>query len=93
MSAKSLYDDWIDGTRIMAEVTNELINEGLKAMQVRLGNLEEAQRDIKPELRAMRGHMHAMQVDTDNIYQTVASLEGRLSRIERRLDIIDTPKA
>ncbi len=74
----------------MAEVSNELIYEVLKGVQARLGNMEENQREVRGELRAMRGGIHAVQLDLANIYDTIATLDTRLSRIERRLDIIDT---
>ena len=40
---------------------------------------------------SMRGSINASQLDISNIYDTIGSLDMRLSRIERRLDIIDTP--
>ena len=82
----------------MAEVSNELIYEVLKAVQARLGNMEESQRELRGEVRAMRGNLHALQtqmgaiqVDIGNIYEAIGAQDARLSRIERRLDIIDTP--
>ena len=75
----------------MAEVANELIDEVMKAVQARLGNLEEGQREIRVELRALRGTMQGMQADVANLYEAFGAVEGRISRIERRLDIIDTP--
>ncbi len=82
----------------MAEVTNELIYEVLKAMQARLGNLEEGLREVRGEIRALRGNalasnsrLDAIQMDTGNIYETLGAIDTRISRIERRLEIIDTP--
>ena len=75
----------------MAEVTNELIYEVLKSMQARLGNLEDGVREIRSELRALRGHMLAMQTDVSNLYDGQAKIELRLERIERRLDLVDLP--
>jgi archaellum component FlaC len=82
----------------MAEVTNELIHEVLKAMQARLGNVEEGIRDVRGEIDALRGNMQAtnsqigaLQLDISNIYQTMGAMDSRLSRIERRLEIIDKP--
>jgi hypothetical protein len=59
----------------MAEVTNELIYEVLKAMQTRLSNIEQGQVEIRMELRAMRGHLNAMQTDIANLYNSVDALE------------------
>ena len=75
----------------MAEVTNELIYEVLKAMQARLGNVEEGVREVRGEVRALRTTVHGVQGDLHNIYEAFSSLDTRVARIERRLDIIDTP--
>jgi septal ring factor EnvC (AmiA/AmiB activator) len=82
----------------MAEVTNELIYEVLKAVQARLGNLEEAVRDERGQLAAIRGDLRAVhaeiaavKTDVSNIYQTQGAMDSRLARIERRLEIIDSP--
>jgi septal ring factor EnvC (AmiA/AmiB activator) len=82
----------------MAEVTNELIYEALKAVQARLGNLEEAVRDERGQLAAIRGDLRAIhteigavKTDIGNIYQTQGAMDSRLARIERRLEIIDSP--
>jgi len=75
----------------MAEVTNELIYEVLKAMQTRLSNIEGSIVEVKTELRAMRGHMNAMQTDIANLYNSVDGLGQRIERIERRLELTDTP--
>lgn len=84
----------------MAEVTNELIYEMLKAMQVRLGNLEENTREVRGEVRALRSaisaidnRMGAFHMDLANLYEASGAMEGRMSRIERRLEITDTPSA
>ncbi len=81
----------------MAEVTNELIYEVLKAIQARLGNLEEGSREHRGQFAAVRGdlrsiHSEIASVKTDvaNIYETTGAMDTRLSRIERRLEIIDT---
>lgn len=87
-----------DGDEEMAEVTNELIYEVLKAIQARLGNFEESLREIRGELRAMRGGMQALDsrmgavhMDIANIYESTGAMDARVARIERRLEIIDTP--
>jgi hypothetical protein len=84
----------------MAEVTNELIYEVLKAMQARLGNFEDNLRELRGEVHALRGalmgvdgRMSAIHVDMANIYETLGTTDTRLTRIERRLEIIDTPAA
>ena len=73
------------------KVTNELIYEVLKSMQARMSNVEDGLRDIKGELVGIRGHMIATQSDIQNIYGRLGSIEVRVERIERRLDIIHEP--
>jgi chromosome segregation ATPase len=82
----------------MPDVTNELIYEGQKVVQARLGNMEESQREVRGDFRAFRGDLHAvqtqmsaMQMDIANLREAFGALNTRLARIERRLDIIDTP--
>jgi hypothetical protein len=84
----------------MAEVTNDLIYEVLKGMQARLGNLEESVREVRGEVRALRSaitaidnRMGAFHMDLANLYEASGAMEGRMSRIERRLEITDTPHA
>ena len=75
----------------MAEVTNELMFEVLKGMQARLSNIEEGVREVRGEIRALRTTVHGVQGDLHNLYEAFSALDTRMSRIERRLDIIDTP--
>ncbi len=75
----------------MAEVTNDLIYEVLRAMQTRMTSLDEGLREVRSEINALRGPMIAIQQDVANIYSRVAGVEVRLEHIERRLDIVDAP--
>ncbi|MCJ2054486.1 hypothetical protein [Methylobacterium sp. J-070] len=82
----------------MAAVTHELIYEVLKAVQARPGNMEEGLREVRGELKGVRGNqqaqqlqMNAVQTDIGNLYETFGALDSRLARIERRLDITDAP--
>ena len=82
----------------MAEVTNELIYEVLKAVQARLGNLEEAARDthmqfaaVRGDLRAIHAEIGAMKIDIGNLYEGQNAINRRLGHIERRLDIHPEP--
>jgi hypothetical protein len=74
----------------MATVTNELIYDVLKDVQRRLSNVEEGQRDLREQMIAFRTTMIAMQSDLHNLYVGQEAIRGRLDRIERRLDLIDT---
>lgn len=74
----------------MADISNELIYEVLKAMQARLGNIEDGLHDLRAELHSVRTHMQAVQIDVGNLYTVFGSLDQRVSRIERRLDLAET---
>ena len=74
----------------MAEVTNELIYEVLKGIQARLGNIEQGQREAAARL-SMQTHLMAVQKDVANIHDALGALDGRLGRVERRLDIVGEP--
>ena len=75
----------------MAEVTNELIYEVLKGIRARLGNIEQGQREAAARLSAMQTHLMAVEKDVANIYDALGALDGRLGRVERRLDIVGEP--
>jgi len=77
----------------MAEVTSELIYEVLKAMPDRLGKLEDKMDEVKQELQAIRTHQLAMRQDTQNIYSALTRQDTRFERIERRLELTESPLA
>jgi division protein CdvB (Snf7/Vps24/ESCRT-III family) len=73
----------------MAEITNELMYEVMKAIQSDVAALKEGQREHNAALNAIRIHMVAMHQDIQNIYATLTRHETRLDRIERRLEIAE----
>jgi hypothetical protein len=73
----------------MADVSNELIYEVLEGMQDPLTNIDAGFVEMRTELRAMRGHLVAMQTDIANLYVGYSNFENRLARIERRLELTD----
>ncbi|HEY3794511.1 MAG TPA: hypothetical protein VGM09_22035 [Bradyrhizobium sp.] len=75
----------------MAEVSSELIYEVLKSLQRDVGEMKSSVGDVKIELNALRGHMISLQQDVHNIYGMLVRHDGRLERIERRLELSDTP--
>ena len=82
----------------MAEVTNELIYEVLKSMQGRMSNIEHKLGEmdtrltsISGQLRGLSLEMNAAHTDLANVYVSLGHLDGRLMRIERRLDIVEEP--
>jgi chromosome segregation ATPase len=71
----------------MAEVTTELLYEILKQLQADITALKDGQRETNASLNAIRIHMVGLQQDISNIYSTLVRHEGKLDRIERRLEI------
>ena len=51
----------------MAEVTNDLIYEVLKAVQQDVGGVKAEMREVKGELQAIRTHMTGLSQDIANI--------------------------
>jgi len=75
----------------MAEVTNELIYEVLRNVQERVVRVEDKMGDIEREIIAVRDHLAATQKDINNLYGKVVSIDGRVLKIEKRLDIVNEP--
>jgi hypothetical protein len=75
----------------MAEVSNELIDEVLKALQRDVDELKSSIGDIKTELNAVRGHMIPLQQDVHNIYGILGRHDLHLERIGRRLELSEAP--
>jgi hypothetical protein len=73
----------------MAEVTNGLIYEVLKQLQSDVAGLKDAWQENTAALNAIRTHMIARSQDIQNIYAVLARHDGRLARIERRLEIVE----
>ncbi|MBP1183583.1 hypothetical protein [Methylobacterium sp. PvR107] len=75
----------------MAAVSNALIYDVLKAMPARLGNIEEGVGEVRGKVRALRTTVHGVQGDLHNLDEAYSARDDRAGRIERRLDIVDTP--
>ena len=73
----------------MAEVTNELVYEILKQLQLDVAGVKEALLENNAALNAMRTHLVGIHQDIQNIYAILARHEARLDRIERRLEIAE----
>jgi DNA repair ATPase RecN len=71
----------------MADVTNELIYEVLKQLQDRMASFDRKLDEVRGEMQALRIHSVGVQQDIQNIYSVLVRHDGRLERIERRLEI------
>jgi chromosome segregation ATPase len=82
----------------MAEVSLELMFEVLKSLQTRLGQVDGKVDELKQEMQASRTSQNAMRQEITGVYQEILAVhatlvrhEGRLDRIERRLELNDAP--
>lgn len=73
----------------MADVTNELIHDVLKAAPTRLGKIENKMHELDLSVIAMRDHMQALQKDVNNLHIKTSGIDQRIAKIERRMDIVD----
>ena len=72
-------------------VTNELLFEQLKAIQAKLVDMALDIAELKTDMRGIKSHMVGFmqsEVAQDN---AIASMQARLDRIERRLDLAESP--
>jgi DNA repair ATPase RecN len=79
----------------MTDVSNELICEVLKSVQQRLGNIEAKLGEVDGRMHALSIRLDGIRSETaaahrgiETIYQTLPHTDGRLSRIEKRLEIV-----
>lgn len=77
----------------MVEITNELMHELLKRMNADIGSLKVGRSEVKQDLVSIRGHMHFMQNDINNIYGILGRHDERLDRIECRLQLRELAEA
>jgi predicted nucleic acid-binding Zn-ribbon protein len=82
----------------MALVTNEMIYELAVAVDTQVSRMDARLVSIDGHLDAMEALVRDMRQKADgtsgniaNIYQTLGRLDARVSRIEKRLDIIEEP--
>jgi len=82
----------------MAEVTSELMFEALKSIQARLVQVDGKIDELKQEMRASRTSQIVQHQEMTGIHQELSGIratlvrhEGRLDRIERRLELSDAP--
>ena len=71
----------------MAEVTNELMYEVLKKLQSEMSQVKDGLGEVRQEIVALRLSQLAMNTDVSNMYGMLARQDGRLERIERRLEL------
>ncbi|MBV9562890.1 MAG: hypothetical protein JOY90_20985 [Bradyrhizobium sp.] len=82
----------------MAEVTAELMFEVLRSIQARLAQVDGKIDELKQEALALRTSQNGIRHEITSVFQEISGMhatlvrhEGRLDRIERRLELNDAP--
>ena len=82
----------------MADVTAELMFEIMKSIQARLAQVDGKIDELKQEMQASRTSQNGIRHEITSVFQEVSGIhttlvrhEGRLDRIERRLELSDAP--
>lgn len=82
----------------MPEVTAELMFEVLKSVQARLAQVDGKIDELKQEMQASRTSQNGIRQEITSVFQEISGVhatlvrhEGRLDRIERRLEFSDAP--
>ena len=70
-------------------VTNELLLEALKAIQAKLSDMASDLLDLKADMRGLKGHMAGFMHSEVAQDGAIASIQLKIERIEKRLDIVD----
>jgi septal ring factor EnvC (AmiA/AmiB activator) len=82
----------------MADATADLMLEVLKSVQARLAQVDGKIDELKQEMQASRTSQNGIRQEITSVFQEVSGIhatlvrhEGRLDRIERRLELSDVP--
>ena len=82
----------------MPDVTPDLMFEVSKSIQARLAQVDGKIDEMKQEMLALRTSQNAARQEITSVFQEISGVhatlvrhEGRLDRIERRLELADTP--
>jgi chromosome segregation ATPase len=82
----------------MADVTTELKFEVLRSLQARFAQVDGKIDELKQEMQASRTAQKGIRREITSVFQEISGVhatlvrhEGRLNRIERRLELSDAP--
>nr|HEV8010030.1 hypothetical protein [Bradyrhizobium sp.] len=82
----------------MADVTPDLMFEILKSIQMRLAQIDGKIDELKQEMQASRTSQNGIRQEITSVFQEISGIhatlvrhEGRLDRIDRRLELNDAP--
>lgn len=82
----------------MADVTLELMFGVLKSLRARLAQVDGKIDELKQEIQASRTSQNGIRQEITSVFQEISGIhaalvrhEGRLDRIERRLELNEAP--
>ena len=82
----------------MADVTSDPMLEILKSVRARLAQVDGKLDEHKQEMQALRTSQNGIRQEITSVFQEISGIhatlvryEGRLDRIERRLELSDAP--
>ena len=70
-------------------VTNQLLLEHLEAIQSKLSSMANDINDLKADMRGLKSHMAGFMQSEVAQDSAIATMQTRLERIERRLELRD----
>ena len=76
----------------MADETDNLVLEHLRAIRGEMSNLKEEVRGLRSETTALRHEIRATTVLVEQCVEEIATVRVRLDRIERRLELTEAAK-
>jgi uncharacterized coiled-coil DUF342 family protein len=82
----------------MADATADLMLEVSKSIQARLAQVDGKIDELKQEMQASRTSQNGIRQEITSVFQEISGIhvilvrhEGRLDRMERRLELSDAP--
>ncbi len=73
----------------MNEKVEDLVLEQLRAIRGDIARLSDDMRGLQSEMMSVRHHVRGVELSQDADHADVVSIKDRLSRIERRLELVD----
>jgi len=80
----------------MTDVSQDFLHELLRRFHQRFDRSEQVIKELRGENASLRGQVHFLQGDINNVRAVIARLEDRLEYVEKRLelrDLSETPQS
>ena len=73
----------------MNEKVENLVLEQLRQMRSKMDQVYDAVQTLNVEMHAFRHHLRGNELDIDTHRDSIAKLQSRVDRIEKRLELVD----